>query len=214
LVGFVIQLGTSFIIFTQTQLFHSFHLLRQVVQSATHFLQFGFSLVLQLFSNFFKNKLPGKMYSTLLSLHSLFRWLVVASLLIAISKSIIGLFTKNEFTPLDNSIRHWTATIAHIQFAIGVTLYFVSPIIDYFLHNYSEAVHVREIRFFGMEHSVMMLTAITLITVGSIKAKRKKTDSDKFKSMTIWFLLAFLIILLMIPWSFSPLANRPYFRPL
>lgn len=153
------------------------------------------------------------MYSTLLSLHSLFRWLVVASLLIAISKSISGLFNKNKFTPLDNSIRHWTATIAHIQFAIGVTLYFVSPIIDYFLHNYNEAVHVREIRFFGMEHSVMMLTAITLITIGSIKAKRKTTDSDKFKTMTIWFSLSFLIILLMIPWSFSPLANRPYFRP-
>jgi hypothetical protein len=57
-----------------------------------------------------------------------------------------------------------------------------------------------------------MLTSITLITIGSIKAKRKTTDSEKFKIMTIWFSLAFLIILLMIPWSFSPLANRPNFR--
>lgn len=152
------------------------------------------------------------MYSTLLLLHSLFRWLVVASLLISISKSVIGLLSKKRFSPLDDSIRHWTATIAHIQLAIGVTLYFVSPIIDYFLHNYSEAVHIREIRFFGMEHSIMMLMSITLITIGSIKAKRRTTDSDKFKAMTIWFSLAFLVILLMIPWSFSPLANRPYFR--
>lgn len=153
------------------------------------------------------------MYSSLLLLHSLFRWLVVASLLIGISKSIIGLISQRKFSPIDNSIRHWTATIAHIQLAIGITVYFVSPIIDNFLHNYGEAVQIREIRFFGMEHSVMMLSAITLITIGSIKAKRKTTDVDKFKTMTIWFSLAFLIILLMIPWSFSPLASRPYFRP-
>lgn len=152
------------------------------------------------------------MYSILLSLHSAFRWLVVASLLIAITKSIIGLVNNKNFTPFDNAVRHWTATIAHIQLVIGISLYFISPIIDYFLSNYSEAVHNKEIRFFGMEHGTMMLSAITLITIGSIKGKRKTTDSDKFKTIAIWFSLALLIILLMVPWSFSPLANRPYFR--
>jgi hypothetical protein len=164
------------------------------------------------FSKFFNNRLLHKMYSILLSFHSIFRWLVVVSLLIAILKSSISLLNKKNFTPLDNSIRHWTATIAHIQFMIGVTLYFVSPIINYFLHNYKEAVHKREIRFFGMEHSVMMLTAVVLITIGSVKTKRNTIDSNKFKTIAIWFSLALLIILLMIPWSFSPLASRPYFR--
>lgn len=152
------------------------------------------------------------MYSILLSLHSVFRWLVIASLLIAISKSIMGLRKQKNFTPFDNAVRHWTATIAHIQMVIGISLYFISPIIDYFLSNYSESVHNKEIRFFGLEHSTMMLSAITLISIGSIKGKRKTTDSDKFKTIAIWFSLALLIILLMVPWSFSPLANRPYFR--
>lgn len=153
------------------------------------------------------------MYSTLLSLHSLVRWFVLASLLFAIFCAYKGWLSKKQFSKFDNSVRHWTATIAHIQIVIGLLLYFVSPIIDYFLHNYNEAVHLREIRFFGMEHSLMMLTAIVIITIGSAKAKRKQTDTEKFKTMAIWFTIGLFIILTSIPWAFSPLASRPYYRP-
>lgn len=153
------------------------------------------------------------MYSALLSLHSLVRWLVLTSLIIAIFIAFKGWFSKKKFSRFDNSVRHWTATIAHIQLIVGIWLYFISPVIDYFLHNYKEAVHLRQIRFFGMEHSLMMLTAIVLITIGSAKAKRKQTDTEKFKVMAIWFSIGLLIILASIPWAFSPYASRPYFRP-
>ena len=153
------------------------------------------------------------MYSTLLASHSLVRWLVLASLLFALFRAYHGWFSKRAFTPFDNSVRHWTATIAHIQLVLGLYLYFVSPITDYFLHHFKEAVHLREIRFFGMEHSLVMFIAITLITIGSAKAKRKQTDLEKFKTIAIWFSIGLLAILSSIPWAFSPLTSRPNFRP-
>lgn len=190
-------------------------LLRRVVPFATQFLPFGFFSVHRQFGTHSKSKtqLLYNMYSTLLSLHSLVRWLILTSLIVAILIAYRGWLSKKAFSRFHNSVRHWTATVAHIQLVIGVWLYFISPVIDYFLHNYKEAVHQREIRFFGMEHSVMMLTAIVIITVGSAKAKRKPTDAEKFKTMAIWFTVGFLIILISIPWAFSPLASRPYFRP-
>ena len=109
-------------------------------------------------------------------------------------------------------VRHWTATIAHIQLIIGLWLYAVSPITNYFINNSQEAIHLREIRFFGMEHSLMMLIAIIVITIGSVKAKRQSTDTEKFKTMAIWFTVGLLIILSSIPWQFSPLTSRPHFR--
>jgi hypothetical protein len=63
-----------------------------------------------------------------------------------------------------------------------------------------------------MEHITMMAIAITVLTVGSVKAKRKPTDQQKFKTMAVWFTVALLIILSSIPWSFSPLIARPNFR--
>lgn len=154
------------------------------------------------------------MYATLLALHSLTRWLVLTSLLFAIFRAYRGWLLNKPYLKFDNSVRHITATIAHIQLVLGVWLYFISPIVNYFLHNFSTAVHERAIRFFGMEHITMMLIAITLITIGSAKAKRKSTGKEKFKTMAIWLTIALLIILSSIPWSFSPLISRPNFRPL
>jgi len=86
------------------------------------------------------------------------------------------------------------------------------PYHNVFLHHFAEAVHIWEIRFFGIEHSSTMLIAILLITIGSALAKRKPTDREKFKIIAIWFSIALLLILAAIPWEFSPLVSRPYLR--
>lgn len=153
------------------------------------------------------------MYQALLAFHSLFRWLVLISLLYAIYRAYKGWLSGRVFTAFDNAVRHTTATLAHIQLILGLWLYFISPIVKYFLHHFKDAVHERQFRFFGMEHSTMMLIAITLITIGSALAKRKKTGKEKFKVMAIWFTIALVIILSSVPWAFSPVVSRPYFRP-
>lgn len=153
------------------------------------------------------------MYLTLLALHSLVRWLVLLSLGYSIYRGYTGWLGGKSFSKNDNAVRHWTATIAHIQFLLGLSLYYLSPVVDYFLKNFGKAVHLREIRYFGMEHSLMMLIGITVITIGSAKAKRRSTDKAKFKTMAVWFSVGLFIILTSIPWSFSPLVSRPSFRP-
>jgi len=153
------------------------------------------------------------MYIILLALHSLTRWLVLSSLLFSIFRAYNGWLLNKPFLKFDNRVRLITATTAHIQLVLGICLYFISPIVSYFLHNFNKAVHERVIRFFGMEHITMMLIGITVITIGSAKAKRKTTDIEKFKTMAIYFTIALLIILSSIPWSFSPLISRPNFRP-
>jgi hypothetical protein len=151
------------------------------------------------------------MHTTLLMLHSLFRWLVLASLMYAIFRALRGYTTRLPFTSADNSVRHWTATIAHIQLILGFTLYFVSPLIQTFRQQGMKAGG--QLVFFGLIHSSVMLLAVVLITVGSAMAKRQSADRAKFGTMLIWFSIGLLIIFLAIPWPFSPLANRPYIRP-
>ena len=72
------------------------------------------------------------MYSLLLFLHSLVRWLVLSSLLYAIFRAYKGYRFNSLFTTRDNTIRHWTATIAHLQLMIGIVLYAQSPLIKHF----------------------------------------------------------------------------------
>lgn len=154
------------------------------------------------------------MYSTLLVLHSLFRWLVLASLLYAIYRSAEGLRKNKAFTKADDRWRHWTATIAHIQLLIGFTIYLKSPVVKFFFSNLREASAHLETLFFGAIHILLMLAAITIITIGSALAMRRQGAPEKYKTMLRWFALALLIIFLAIPWPFSPLASRPYIKPL
>jgi len=186
------------------------------------------------------------MYSLLLFLHSLFRWLVVFSLLYAILRARRGLRSYKRlqsqgeegaigagrsagteqsaggpqagrvFTKTDDAIRHWTATISHIQLMLGCVLYFISPVIRLFYSSDRAAMartaaH-RELTFFGVIHISLMLSAIVVITIGSALAKRRENSRDKFATMLKWFSIAGILILMAIPWPWSPLASRPLFR--
>lgn len=152
------------------------------------------------------------MYSYLIFFHSIFRWLVLFSLLYAIFKGILGWSGKLSFSKSDDRLRHTTATISHIQLTIGYLLYFNSPFIAYFRSHYQEAIKQFDFMFFGMIHITLMTISIILITIGSSIAKRQEIDESKFRTMTIYFTIALLIIFVAIPWPFSPLANRPYLR--
>lgn len=149
--------------------------------------------------------------SFLLILHSYLRWLVLISLLTAIYRACRGYATGSAFSARDNSIRHWTATIAHIQVALGMLVYFRSPLVSYFLKNLGAGKNL-ELLFFGMIHGVLMLSAIVVLSMGSAFSKRKGSDREKFRTMLIWYTIALLLILIAIPWPFSPLAQRPLFR--
>jgi len=148
----------------------------------------------------------------LLIIHSWLRWLVLATLILSLYRSWCGKRGGLPYTKTDHILRLSTATVAHLQLIAGIVLYFISPITDYFMHHFSEAVHERQIRFFGMEHSLVMLLAITVLTIGSAKAKRKKTDAEKHRTVAVWYTIALLLILSSIPWAFSPLTARPWIR--
>jgi hypothetical protein len=124
-----------------------------------------------------------------------------------------GYVKKTLFTLKEDAIRHWTATIAHVQLVVGFTLYIKSPIVQFFWANSKKTIPSLEISFFGWIHILLMFIAVLVITIGSAKAKRKKNDRDKFETLLIWFGLALLLIFLAIPWPFSPFVTRPYIRP-
>lgn len=153
------------------------------------------------------------MFSTILALHSLVRWLILICLFFAVFRAFNGLFSKKAFSRFDHLMGQWTTIIVYVQLFLGLWLYATSPIVEYFLHNFKESIHQRDSRFFGMEHIVVMALATIMITIGSIKTKQQSTDHEKYKAMATWYTIGLIMILSSIPWTFSPFTSRPYFRP-
>jgi len=152
------------------------------------------------------------MFPGILLLHSLVRWLVLLSLLFSIYHGWKGWKRKKDFAESDNAYRYWTVFFALTQLFLGLWLYFISPIVQYFLHDIKTAIHERDARFFGLEHIVVMTLSVLVIVVGSEKTRKKSDPSEKFKAMFIWFSIGLLLILSSIPWPFSPFTSRPFFR--
>ncbi|MGX7690292.1 hypothetical protein [Flectobacillus sp. BAB-3569] len=152
------------------------------------------------------------LYSFLLAFHSFWRWVVLLTLVLSISRAFLGKKGHRSFSKKDQQLSLLTLISAHIQLTVGVVLYAISPIVSYFWNNFGKAVHERQIRFFGMEHITVMISAVVVLTIGFSKVKKQKEDYQKFSAMLFWFGIALLLILSSIPWSFSPLTSRPNFR--
>jgi hypothetical protein len=63
-------------------------------------------------------------------------------------------------------------------------------------------------RFYGMEHVLGMVIALTFITLGYVKAKKGKSPQEKFKPIRLWYVLGLLLILAFIPWPFRNLGGH------
>ena len=85
----------------------------------------------------------------------------------------------------------------YIQALLGITLMFISPMV-----NFSSGFMKNEgFRFYGMEHPLMMLIAIGFVSMGLFFSKKKDTAVKKNKTVFIYYTIALIVMLLMIPWA-------------
>ncbi|MDX1719201.1 MAG: hypothetical protein R3353_03515, partial [Salegentibacter mishustinae] len=107
-----------------------------------------------------------------------------------------------EYGATNFRIALFTLITTHIQLLIGIVLYFVSPYFSVLLEKGMGAVMPDPtLRLYIMEHPLMMIIAVVLITVGYSKHKSKLTSKPKFKTLAIFYTLGLLVMLSRIPWS-------------
>lgn len=135
-------------------------------------------------------------------IHSYWAYLVLTVLVLATFNAIIGLITKREYHAKDFRISLFALILTHLQFLIGLVLYFLSGKILWFSDiPVKDIMGNAELRLYNVEHPIVMLLAIALITIGYSKHKKKLTSTPKFKLLAIFYSLALILILSRIPWS-------------
>jgi Na+-driven multidrug efflux pump len=145
------------------------------------------------------------MYSFVLTLHNILRWLVLILGIIAIVRAYFGWFGDREWSDLDDNLGRGFTISLDLQFLLGLLLYiFLSPITTNAFANMSAAMSDSGTRYFLVEHSLMMLAAIILAHIGRSRGRKQENDTKKFRTTAIFFTIALLIILVAIPW-FRPL---------
>ncbi len=137
------------------------------------------------------------MYEFLKEFHSGWAYIALVLLVVAVINAFAGIFSKKEFTARDRKIAIFGLIGTHTQLLIGLILYFVSPLGFASLGQMSD----KALRLTSLEHPLINIIAITLITVGWSKHKKLTTSESKFKTFSIFYGLGLLLILSRIPWS-------------
>lgn len=137
------------------------------------------------------------MYTGLQHAHSFIAYIALIVLVVASINAIIGLSSKKEFTDKDRKISLFGLIFTHIQLLIGILLYFVSPLVQ----SFSVAMKDSTMRLYALEHPLINIIAVVLITVGFSKHKKAATSNAKFKSIAVMYTIGLLLILSRIPWN-------------
>jgi membrane protein DedA with SNARE-associated domain len=118
---------------------------------------------------------------------------IVAALL-----ALLGLTGKKPYTEGNRKLNLFALISVHTQLLIGIVLYFVSPFVQFT----KDTMKNPATRYFTVEHWVMMIIAIVLITIGHSKSKKATTPEEKHKAIFVFYILGLIIIssgILLIP---------------
>ncbi|WP_396194612.1 hypothetical protein [Flavobacterium sp.] len=137
------------------------------------------------------------MYDFIQKFHSGWAYLALLLLVFAVVNSFMGMSSKKEFTAKDRKIALFGLIGAHIQLLVGLILYFISPLGHALLGEMKDSAA----RLTSLEHPLINIIAIVLITIGWSKHKKAETGTAKFKSIAVFFGLGLLLILSRIPWK-------------
>ncbi len=136
-------------------------------------------------------------YTGTVHLHNFLRWVIIVVLILSLINAFKGKNGKETLVLMISS---------HVMLLLGLVQWFIG---DWGLKQIKSmgmgaAMKNPVIRFFSVEHALMMIIAIVLITIGHRAAK---TNQPKTKW---YFVAALVIILLMTPWPWRE-AGRGLF---
>lgn len=146
------------------------------------------------------------MYPFLLKFHSGFRYIVLILIVIAVVQALIGLFAKKPYSDLNKKVNLFTMISMHTQLLIGLVLYFFSPFVR--LNDMAAAMKDAGQRYWTVEHLVMMIFAVVLVTIGHAKSKKISSNPTyKHRVIAMFYGLAIIVILAAVYQSGRPLIG-------
>ncbi len=137
------------------------------------------------------------MYHFIQKFHSGWAYLALLLLVVAVFNSFSGWFAKREFTAKDKKMALFGLIATHMQLVMGFVLYFLSPKGLDSLGQMEDA----ELRLTSLEHPLVNILAIVLITIGWSRHKKALVSDLKFKSIFVFYMLGLVLILVRIPWK-------------
>lgn len=152
------------------------------------------------------------MYQALLYTHSYVRWAVVILGVLVAVRALVGWLGKRPWDPSVAKMGLYFTISMDIQLLLGLLLYTgISPLMQRIFADFGGAMRESALRFWAVEHILMMVVAVVLAHIGHATAK-KLPEEKRYQRYAIFVGLAMLAVFLAIPWPIGGADPRPLFR--
>jgi hypothetical protein len=131
---------------------------------------------------------------------------------VALIRAFRGWLGKGDWTAGDDRLGILFSSGIDLQLLLGLLLYiFLSPATKAAFSSFGSAMSNPSLRYWAVEHILLMVVALVLAHVGRATSKRAQAAAKKHRRAAIFFGLATLAILFAIPWPFFS-YGRPLIR--
>ncbi|MBT8253402.1 MAG: hypothetical protein HKN00_03840 [Flavobacteriaceae bacterium] len=142
------------------------------------------------------------MYTTLKYLHSYWAFMVLIVLIIAVVNAILS--RNKNYSEKSFRIALFGLIVSHIQLILGLVLYFLTPMFDLWNTMGGGVMKDANARLYLVEHPLVNIIAIVLITIGYSKHKKKEASDKKYKTILVFYGLGLIFLLSRVPWDVWP----------
>jgi hypothetical protein len=148
----------------------------------------------------------------MLIIHSWLRWIICFFLIVTILRSLNGVLKKKNFNKADSFFSGILVGFTHLQLILGFSLYlFLSPFVSLELADFKTTVSNVIMRFWTLEHPIMMILFVILVQTSRIIVKKTKEPLKKHKKNLTFMIICVFILIAGTPWPFTKI-QRPLFR--
>lgn len=151
------------------------------------------------------------MYQGLVHLHNFLRWIILILLIVNIIRHLTA--GARPYSAPDKKLGLWLMIAAHITLLLGLFQYFAGDFGFKLIQQYGmgEAMKIASVRFWAVEHIMGMIFAIVLITIARGVFRKPISDKSKHTKALVYYVIALIIMLAVIPWPSRVGIGRPIF---
>lgn len=137
----------------------------------------------------------------ILHLHSTLAYVLLGGLIISILYAFFAFLQKKSY---NRKIALLGFITAHLQLLIGIIMYFTSGKGYSTMTSGNGVMKDSNLRLYALEHPLMMIIGIIVITIGYTKAKKMTDAVQQNKTILIYYLIGLILIISRIPWNVWP----------
>ena len=131
-----------------------------------------------------------------INIHRVVSTIFTLTAIVVLVRSVKGWRLKKPYLKRDRNLTAFLLGLLYVQLVAGLLLYFVLDSQRSGAASIAEATRAMSMRFWALEHFIIMMFALLLSQLGWIFISKSKLDQNKHKNTLFYFGTAILLIII------------------